>query len=396
MAETIKGFILDYHRNHPKATYEQIHTHVVKHFKGCSTTVASVACTLSRERKLKVVGHVDVAGTKEFADLKDEHNVDETDDEIRRRIGIRYDAMARMSQRLIDGQIPSLIVSGPPGIGKSYTIADAIKRSGRQRHDGLTNVGGGGKMTIEQFEAFKEESYDRDEEDDDEDGDREDGDFIEEGIISSKTEAKPKAFSTTGWYDQISGSITPVGLYHALWNMRKGGVLILDDCDDIFRDETSLNLLKIATDSTKERLVSWRKQASWLEEYGIDRTFDFQGHIIFLTNIDFEDVIERGHKDSEHFKAIIDRALYLCLTLRTKRDFMVRIGDVSTGETGMLRKHFGLDEAQTEMLLKFVADNQKRFYNLSLRLVGQIALCMKADPEGWKQDIEATKMRTRA
>lgn len=349
----IKEFILNYKLKHPKATSEQIHPHVIKHFKGCKTTVASVACTLSRARNAKP----DIIKPITHAEMPD-HDDTETEQDARRRISVRYDAMARMAVRVINGEIPSLIVSGPPGIGKSHTVTQALKSSCRYRHDGLTDVGGGGKTR----------AYDED---------------------------KDEYVETPGWYDQISGSITPVGLYHALWNMRKGGVVVLDDCDDVFRDETSLNLLKIATDSTKERLISWRKQASWLEEYDIDRTFDFQGHIIFLTNIDFEDVIEKGHKDAEHFKAIIDRALYLCLTLRTKRDFMIRINDVSGGAEGMLVKSHAFTEKEITELLTFVSDNQKRFYNLSLRLVGQIAICMRADPEGWRQDVEATKMRTR-
>jgi len=359
MAETIKDFILNYTEKHPNATAEQILPHVQRHFKGCSTTVASVASTLSRART--DAGKKDELPTVRHESLPD-HNPEEdteTEDEARKRISVRYDAMARMSRRLISGMIPSLIISGPPGIGKSHTVHEAIVESGRQRHDGFTDVNGGGK-----FGAFNEETGEREE--------------------------------TPGWYDQISGSITAVGLYHALWNMRNGGVLVLDDCDDVFRDETALNLLKIATDSTKERLVSWRKNAAWLDEYEIDKTFDFQGHIIFLTNIDFEDVVERGHKDADHFKAIIDRAFYLCLTLRTKRDFMIRINDVSTGKNGMLAKSHNLNDKDIKEVLEFIAENQKKFYNLSLRLVGQIAISKKADPDSWKADVEATKMRTRA
>lgn len=41
-----------------------------------------------------------------------------------------------------------------------------------------------------------------------------------------------------------------------------------------------------------------------------------------------------------------------------------------------------------------MTENQTRFYNLSLRLVGQVALCRAADPGAWKKDVEATKMRT--
>lgn len=356
MAESIKDFIIRYKDQHQTATYEQIHSQVLKHFKGCKTSVASVACTLSRAKKAPV----ERIQKLDHATMPDQdHTKDETDAQIRERIGVRYDAMARMARRaVVHNTIRSLIISGPPGVGKSWEITKVLKESGRQRHDGLTDVGGGGKMR----------GYDED---------------LGENV------------ETPGWYDQISGSVSAPGLFAALWFMRDGGVLILDDCDDVFRDETALNLLKIATDSTKERVVSWRKNAAWLDEYGIDKTFDFKGHIVFLTNIDFEDVIERGHKDSEHFKAIIDRARYLCLTLRTKRDFMIRISDVSLGNEGMLAKHFGLTHEQAEELIKFIYENQKRFYNLSLRLVGQIAEDLKDDPKGWKQDSEATKMRTR-
>jgi hypothetical protein len=60
----------------------------------------------------------------------------------------------------------------------------------------------------------------------------------------------------------------------------------------------------------------------------------------------------------------------------------------------MLVNHFGLTIEQADEVLEFIEENKERFYNLSLRLCGQIALCMKADPEGWREDIEATKMKT--
>ena len=127
----------------------------------------------------------------------------------------------------------------------------------------------------------------------------------------------------------------------------------------------------------------------------MEKKFDFRGHIIFLTNIDFEEVIRRGHKDSEHFKALIDRAAYLCLTLRTARDFMIRIKDVAGGPNGFLSKApYNLEPKMVKELLDFVTEHQNKFYNLSLRLVGQIALNMRADSKDWRVDVMATKMRT--
>jgi hypothetical protein len=271
---------------------------------------------------------------------------EETVEEASKRIAVRYEAMERMGGKIVAGKLPSLIISGPPGMEKSWTIDHEISKSGRRRHDGETDI-----TEVEDHEGAE-------------------------------------------WFDKISGNCSSVGLYHSLWHMRNGGLVYLDDCDAVFRDDDALNLLKIATDSTKERLVSWRKNSAWLEEYGIDKTFDFQGHIVFLTNIDFEKVIERGHKDSEHFKALIDRASYLCLTLRTRRDFMLRIRTRCDGPDGILMKAYGLDLKQTKTVLDYVDEHQTRFYNLSIRLVCQIAILMKADSTGWRDDIEATKMRT--
>lgn len=358
--KTIGETIVEFRRAFPSSSCEEITTFVKKSFPGCNTNPASVACTLGKaakklnDPKLNPgrISKVDDLAPKDINQVHDEEP-EETVEEARARINIRYRAMERMVPKVVHGKIPSIIISGPPGVGKSWTVTKSLELSGRSRHDGLTNVGGGGPMWQDNEQL------------------------------------------TQGWYDQIQGTCTAVGLYMALWHMRNGGVLFLDDCDAVFRDEDALNLLKVATDSTRERLCSWRKNASWLDEHEIDKTFDFRGHLIFLTNIDFEAVIARNHPSSEHFKALIDRAAYLCLTLRTARDFLIRIEDVAGGDDGFLaHEPYSLSKQQRKDLLDFVRDNQRRFYNLSLRLVGQIALMMKADPDSWRVDAEATKMRT--
>lgn len=360
---TIGETIIAYRLDKPESSCEEILEFIKKNFKGNQTTIGSVASTLSKACK-RLKNPILFPGRTTRKDDDDvqietfdinaaepEENP-ETDEEARQRIMMRYEAMERLAPKVLNGKLPSLIVSGPPGLSKSWTIKAAVDASGRQRHDGMLDVGGGGPCVVD-------------------------------------------GFTTTGWYDWISGGCSEVGLYRALWNMRKGGVIIFDDCDGVYRDEDSINLLKIATDTTKERLVSWRKNATWLDDLGIDRTFDFRGSIMFLTNIDFEKTIQGDGKMTEHFKAFIDRAAYLCLTVRTARDFMIVLEEKAGGKHGFLRQApYNFDEKKTKVLFEFIKEYQREFYNLSLRLVGQLAKQMIEDPDHWQMDARTTKMKT--
>lgn len=336
----------------PGGSNDEAAAFIRKVVPGANTTAASVSSMKSRMKSSSSLS--DDFLPKHTVDLDAPSAIpDETLEQAKERIGVRYRALERMSKRIAAGGYPSLIISGPPGLGKSYTITQALE---------------------EQFPEGPEK-----------DGGVDDADDEDGGAKYVKGELN---------YDVVSGTITAVGLYQALWYTRNGGILVLDDCDAVFRDEDSLNILKAVLDSKPHRTVSWRKEAKWLQDYGIDDRFTFSGHVVFLTNIDFETIIQSGNKMAEHFKALIDRSMYLCLTLRTRRDFLIRITQVAAGEEGMLVKNFGLTLEQSQEVLEFVADNQTRFYNLSLRLVGQIANCYKQDPEGWMEDVEATKMKT--
>lgn len=329
---------------HPNASNDEVAAMVRQMVPGAQTTGASVSSIKSRMKKIgfepafldaegqPIVQMPTFNGPLPAFDRYGEADPDETEEAAAARITRRYMALERMATRIVSGYIPSLIVSGPPGLGKSFTVMQAL----------------------EDEEASNEEFQ----------------------------------------YDVIRGAITAVGLYIALWNLRDGGVLVLDDCDDVFRDETALNLLKAVLDSNAKRRVSWRKRASWLDELGIEDSFDFGGSVVFLTNVDFEAAVAKGSREGKHFEALMDRSMYLCLTLRARRDFIIRIRQVSDGDEGMLAKDLGLDASQRAEVLDYLEENQTRFYNLSLRLVRQIAQCYLADPDDWKGDVEATKMRT--
>jgi len=241
-----------------------------------------------------------------------------------------------------------------------------LKNSKRRKHDGVTPI----VSEIIQTDAEGNELFNEDE-----------TPIYKEGDASD-------------YYDRIAGTCSAPGLYHSCWNMRNGGLVVLDDCDSVFENLDTINLLKIATDSSEKRILSWRKKSSWLAEHQIPNSFEFKGHIVFLTNIDFEQEIQRKNKAQEHFKALVDRSCYLCLTLRTARDFMIRIRTIACGPSGMLQRIHGFSLDQENVLMDFIEAYKMHFYNLSLRLVDQAATEMAGNPENWQRDIRATKMRT--
>jgi hypothetical protein len=315
----------------PTWSNDEIATKVRDLVPGAKTSGASVSSIKSRMKVTTAMTGVEAAPPTLGFSFEPEEAVELTEEQLKEigdRLRDRYASFDRMATRLVSGEIPSLIVSGPPGLGKSHTIREKL-------------------ATMPDVE-----------------------------------------------HDVISGSISAVGLFIALWNMREGGVVVLDDADDAFRDETCLNILKAALDSSPRRMISWRKRAQWLEDEGIDSTFEFAGQVVFLTNVDFEAAIASGRRDSNHYAALLDRSMYLSLTIRTRRDYIVRIRQVCEGKDGMLQKDMGLTKDQANEVLDYMEDNQTRFYNLSLRLVRQVAMCLKADPENWKKDVEAVKMRT--
>lgn len=263
-----------------------------------------------------------------------------TDEQIVERINKRFSVMDRLVDGMIEGKIRSLIVSGAPGIGKTYNLEMKVKK------------------------AHKEKHLD---------------------------------------YSIIRGTCSAVGLYQALYNCRNGGVIALDDCDSIFGDEQAFNILKTALDSTNTRTISWRKMSSWVYDVNggngdedtdhgdrFPNEFDFEGAVVFITNLNFRGMVEKANRLSPHFGALLSRSMYLDLTLHSMRSRILRIKDVFLNS---MRKTLDLTASQGEEVLTYVLDNADRIHELSLRTIKHIADLYKLGDD-WKEIVEYTKMKS--
>lgn len=258
----------------------------------------------------------------------------ETLEEIETKLQDRFGALEIMAEATGKGINRSLIVSGPAGLGKSFTV--------EQKMADLEKKG-------------KHVTY-------------------------------------------IKGYVRPMALYTLLYNSRhSNSVLVFDDSDSIFHDDVSMNLLKGACDSTERRVLHWLSKSieNMTDEDGdsVPEKFEFEGSVIFITNYDFDNMIESGSKLAPHFEALVSRSHYLDLAMKTKMDYMVRIKQVVRG--GMLKQR-GFNEIESVLVMQFIENNMERLRELSLRMVVKIAGLYKMDKINWQKLAKQTCFRNAA
>lgn len=279
---------------------------------------------LQRDQMLENLGRA--------APLDDTLGDAETEAVRRERISERFEVLKLMTEATARGQARSLIISGPPGVGKSYDLESVMK------------------------------------------------DMEEYNIVS----------------ESIKGFVRATGLYKAFYKNRHANcVTIFDDADSVFFDDVSLNILKTACDTTKKRVLSWRAETKMISEDGeeaIPTSFEFYGSVIYITNMDFDVLIAKGTKLAPHFEALISRSHYLDLTLRTKRDYMTRILQVI--DTGML-DNLGVTGTDKILVIDFMEQNIDNLREISLRMVVKLTDLIKSHRGYWKKIAAATCLRQR-
>lgn len=260
----------------------------------------------------------------------------ETEDEAMDRIQETFLNLDSFTDWCAQGTVRGLVVSGPPGIGKSFGV----------------------EKQLEAANMFR------------------------------KMEGKDPQ------YEIVTGGVSPIGLYQKLYyNRGKKQVICFDDCDGLLFEEECLSLLKGALNSGDKRRIAWNKESRILQTEDIPEAFDFDGSIIFLSNIDFERTSERASRISEHLKAIMSRCHYLDLEISSSRDKLLRIKQVV--RDGMLEV-YDFEPQQEADLMDFVFENSEHLRELSLRQVKKIADLLKADSKNWASMAEATCLHREA
>jgi hypothetical protein len=256
----------------------------------------------------------------------------ETDEEVMARIGERFDILDQMTKATIAGDVRAMIVVGPPGVGKSFGVEKQLE------HSGLFDKLSGRRVK----------------------------------------------------YEVIKGAMTPIGLYCTLYkHSDKNNVLVFDDCDSVFQDDLSLNILKAALDSGKKRRIYWNSDSAMLRREGVPDMFDFKGSCIFITNLQFQNL--KSKKLQDHLEALQSRCHFLDLTLNTMRDRFLRIKQIY--RKGELFADYDFTPEQGDEVINFMEQNQGRLREMSLRMALKIADLTKVSAENWKALAATTCMK---
>lgn len=84
----------------------------------------------------------------------------------------------------------------------------------------------------------------------------------------------------------VKGRATAAGMFITLFE-NADKMIIFDDCDSVFRDADAVNILKGALDSYDRRVISWMAAKPLKDSDGepLPRSFEFRGQVIFISNI---------------------------------------------------------------------------------------------------------------
>ena len=272
-------------------------------------------------------------GVTDFTQIKvpDSAVADETDEQIIERTRARFEILKDMTKAVKQGDVRAMIVTGPPGVGKSFGVEEVLSK------DDLFDVMG---------------------------------------------QRKPK-------YEIVKGAMSAIGLYSKLYKYSDPkNIIVFDDCDSILLDDVALNILKAALDTSKKRTISWNTDSRVLRSEGVPDRFDFKGGAIFITNLKFENV--RSKKLQEHLAALESRCHYIDLRMDTEREKVLRIKQIV--KDGMLDS-YELEDIAKDEIVNFIMDNRAVMRELSLRTVLKCADLRKSFPANWQNMAKVTIMK---
>ena len=209
-----------------------------------------------------------------------EPRIVESDESILARIRERFTVMDDLVGMSINGKARALVISGPAGVGKSYTVKRHLKHIPDERYTVSTGF-------IRATGLYRL-------------------------LYNHRGKDQIIIFDDSDTLFLVEDSL----------NLMKNALDTNDERIISWRAETNMK------DDAGDPLPT---------------EFLFEGSMIFITNKDFDAMIANQDKFSVHYEAFISRSYYIDLAMRNRRDYLIRIKDVIDNE-GMLTDKLNSDQ----------------------------------------------------
>ena len=227
------------------------------------------------------------------------------------------DLTKKFVSSVLSGTHKNAILQGPPGLGKSYVVVQALKDAGKiERQD----------------------------------------------------------------YVIVKGHVTPGQLFVLLCMFRnKGQVIVLDDCDDVFDTELGFNMLKAALDPDN-RTVSYQSQRVPVINGVAVGDFEFNGTLIICSNVAFttNKMSRRGQHMAAILSRAVKWPLAWDTP---QQKFAQIYNMVVNEDYLSREERTNISESQKTELLKLIWGNLNEIRDLDLRLPQKIAAEIKTNPD---------------
>ena len=235
-----------------------------------------------------------------------------------------------MTHAVAEGTVRGMIVSGPPGVGKSFGVESVL-----EDYDMLTEVAG----------------------------------------KPARTEV-------------VKGSLRPIGLFQTLFNnSEKGNILVFDDCDSVLFDEVCLNMLKATLDQVRNVTLLGSRIPMHLEK---EYLIGLSPKVVVSLLLTLILKTFQPKKIKDHLAALMSRCHYLDLTMNSARDKFLRIKQIV--RDGMLEEYKFGEEGDKE-IIDFMIENTDKLREISLRMVLKISDLRKMEPNNWQALARTTCMK---
>jgi hypothetical protein len=244
------------------------------------------------------------------------------DPEMTFGINERFEILEHFVDMVAARTLPSAIITGEGGLGKTHTVLKTLKKAG----------------------IFN----------------------IDEADIGAKFDSELDRSS----FVIVKGFSTAKGLYRTLYE-NKGRIVVFDDCDSVLKDPVASNLLKAALDSYDKRVITWNAEGFGGED-DLPKSFIFTGGVIFISNMPMYKIPQ----------AIISRSMPADVSM-TRSEIIERMTAIVKG--GDFLVGYEMAHKMDALKFIAENANRPEIKSINLRTLINVTKARATKPDHWKR-----------